>query len=90
MELFVISKGIANQKKYYQTCLFEDQTFMIFKVKACKIQERPQISLKQDAELPDIIYQLNMVLPQSKHQRNTVLQMDGDQDHLVELINKNF
>jgi transposase len=51
---------------------------------------KSHLSLKEAAELTHTIYQLNVILPQSKHQKNIVLQMDGDQDHLVELIKKNI
>jgi transposase len=53
-------------------------------------KEKSHLSLKEAAELTHTIYQLNVILPQSKHQKNIVLQMDGDQDHLVELIKKNI
>ena len=51
---------------------------------------KSHLSLKEAAELTHTIYQLNVILPQSKHQKNIVLQMDGDQDHLIELIKKNI
>lgn len=51
---------------------------------------KSHLSLKEAAELTHTIYQLNVVLPQSKHQKNIVLKMDGDQDHLIQLINKNI
>jgi hypothetical protein len=47
------------------------------------------LSLKEAAELTHNIYQLNVILPQSKHKKSIILKMDRDQDHLTELINKN-
>jgi transposase len=51
---------------------------------------KSHLSLKESAELTHTIYQLNVVLPQSKNQKSIVLKMDGDQDHLVALIDKNI
>jgi len=51
--------------------------------------EKSHLSLKEAAELTHTIYQLNVVLPQSKHQKSILLKRDGDQDHLIELIDKN-
>jgi transposase len=53
-------------------------------------KEKSHLSLKEAAELTHTIYQLNVILPQSKHEKNIILKMDGDQDHLIELINKNI
>jgi len=52
-------------------------------------KEKSHLSLKEAAELTHTIYQLNVILPQSKHEKSIILKMDGDQDHLTELINKN-
>lgn len=53
-------------------------------------KEKSHLSLKEAAELTHTIYQLNVILPQSKHEKSIILKMDGDQDHLIELINKNI
>jgi len=52
-------------------------------------KEKSHLSLKEAADLTHTIYQLNVILPQSKHEKSIILKMDGDQDHLTELINKN-
>jgi len=52
-------------------------------------KEKSHLSLKEAAELTHTIYQLNVILPQSKHEKSIILKMDGDQDHLIQLINKN-
>jgi transposase len=53
-------------------------------------KEKSHLSLKEAADLTHTIYQLNVILPQSKHEKSIILKMDGDQDHLTELINKNI
>ena len=53
-------------------------------------KEKSHLSLKEAAELTHTIYQLNVILPQSKHEKSIILKMDGDQEHLTELINKNI
>lgn len=53
-------------------------------------KEKSHLSLKEAADLTHTIYQLNVILPQSKQEKSIILKMDGDQDHLTELINKNI
>lgn len=49
-------------------------------------QSKSHLSLKEAAELTHTIYQLNVVLPQSKHQKSILLQKDGDQEYLTQLV----
>ena len=53
-------------------------------------KEKSQISLKRAAELTHNIYQLNVVLPESKHLKSILLRMDDEQIQLYEIILKYF
>lgn len=53
-------------------------------------KEKSSISLKRAAELTHNIYQLKVILPESKHQKSILLQMDGEQTELYRLVLKHF
>ena len=48
--------------------------------------ENSKISLKRAAELTHNIYQLNVVLPESKHLKSIILNMDDEQTELYRII----
>lgn len=53
-------------------------------------KEKSKISLKRAAELTHNIYQLNIVLPESKHHKSFILKMDQEQNELYRIILKYF
>lgn len=53
-------------------------------------KEKSTLSLKRAADLTHNMYQVNVVLPQSKHHKSILLQMDQEQSHLYEIILKNY
>jgi transposase len=52
--------------------------------------EKSTLSLKRAAELTHNIYQITYTLPESKHTKVRLLNMDDDQEQLYQLIMKNF
>jgi len=52
--------------------------------------ERSSLSLKKAAELTHNMYQITYTLPDSKHTRARLLNMDEEQAELYQIINKNF
>lgn len=53
-------------------------------------KEKSSLSLKRAADLTHNMYQINAVLPESKHHKSILLQMDKEQSHLYEIILKNY
>jgi hypothetical protein len=53
-------------------------------------KEGSTISAKRAADITHNIYQLNIVLPESQHQRSLLLKMDEEQNQLYQTISKNF
>ena len=53
-------------------------------------KEKVKISLQAAAELTQNMYELNVVLPESKQQINILLKMDSNQALLKNIIDKNF
>jgi transposase len=53
-------------------------------------KEKSNISVKRAAELTHNMYQMNVVLPESKHQKSILLKMDNEQSDLYRLILKYF
>lgn len=53
-------------------------------------QEKSDISLKKAAELTHTMYQLQIVLPESKRQQTINLKMDEQQTQLWNIIDKNY
>lgn len=52
--------------------------------------EKSSLSLKRAAELTHNMYQITYTLPDSKHTKSKLLNMDEQQTELYQLINKNF
>ena len=53
-------------------------------------KEKSSISLKQASELTHTMYELNILLPESKHFKKILLKMDDKQAELKKIIDKNF
>lgn len=53
-------------------------------------QEKSSLSLKKAAELTHNMYQITYTLPESKHTKSKLLNMDEEQAELHQIINKNF
>ena len=52
--------------------------------------EKSSLSLKKAAELTHNMYQITYMLPESKHIKSRLLNMDDEQEELHQIINKNF
>ena len=52
--------------------------------------EASRLSLKKAAEVTHNMYQITYTLPESKHTKSRLLQMDEEQSELYEIINKHF
>lgn len=52
--------------------------------------EKSSLSLKKAAELTHNMYQITYTLPQSRHTKSRLLNMDDEQAELYQIINKNF
>lgn len=52
--------------------------------------EKSSISLKRAAELTHNMYQITYTLPDSKHTKSRLLNMDEEQEELYQIINDNF
>jgi transposase len=52
--------------------------------------EKSTLSLKKAAEVTHNMYQITYTLPESKHTKSRLLNMDKDQEELYRIINKNF
>lgn len=53
-------------------------------------QEKSRLSLKRAAELTHNMYQITYTLPESKHTKSRLLNMDDEQAELYQIIQKNF
>jgi len=53
-------------------------------------QEKSSLSLKKAAEVTHNMYQITYTLPESKHTKSRLLNMDEEQAELYQMINKNF
>ena len=53
-------------------------------------KERSSISIKKAAELTHNMYQITYTLPDSKHTKSRLLQMDEEQTELYKIISQNF
>jgi transposase len=52
--------------------------------------EKSTLSLKKASEITHNMYQITYTLPESKHTKSKLLNMDEEQDELYQIINKNF
>jgi transposase len=65
--------------------------YNIYKVLEKSLYENKcTFSVKKAADLTHTIYQLNIILPESKEPAGILLNMDDDQRQLIEIIAKNF
>jgi transposase len=53
-------------------------------------EEKSNLSLKKAAEVTHNMYQITYTLPESKHTKSRLLNMDEEQAELYQIINKNF
>ena len=53
-------------------------------------QEKSSLSIKKAAELTHNMYQITYTLPDSKHTKSRLLQMDEEQAELYQIISENF
>lgn len=53
-------------------------------------QEKSRLSLKRAAELTHNMYQITYTLPESKHKKSKLLNMDQEQEELYQIIQKKF
>jgi transposase len=53
-------------------------------------KEKSTLSLKKAAEVTHNMYQITYTLPESKHTKSRLLNMDKEQEELYRIINKNF
>lgn len=53
-------------------------------------QEKAELSIKKAAELTHNMYQITYMLPDSKHTKSRLLQMDEEQAELYQIISENF
>lgn len=52
--------------------------------------KKSYLSVKRAAELTHTMYQLRVILPDTKHQKNILLKMNDEQAHLHQIILENF
>lgn len=53
-------------------------------------KERYPLSVEKAAEITQNMYQIEIMLPESKQTKSILLKMDEDQAHLIQIINKNY
>jgi transposase len=64
-------------------CIYKELERILYQVKS-------NLSLKKAAELTHNMYQLSYMLPECKHNKTMLLNMDEDQAELYKIINENF
>jgi transposase len=64
-------------------CIYKDLERVLY-------QEKSSLSLKKAAEITHNMYQLTYTLPESKHTKTKLLNMDEEQTELFNIINKKF
>ena len=64
-------------------CIYKELERVLYK-------EKSSLSLKKAAEVTHNMYKITYQLPESKHERSRLLNMDEEQKELYEIINKNF
>jgi len=64
-------------------CIYKDLERVLY-------AEKSSLSLKRAAEITHNMYQITYTLPDSKHTKSTLLNMDEEQAELYRIINKNF
>lgn len=53
-------------------------------------RENFELSVEKAAEITHNMYQLEIILPQSRHSKKILLKMDDNQTKLIQIIDKNF
>lgn len=53
-------------------------------------KEKSQISIKRAADLTHNMYQMNIIMPESKHSKSILLKMNPEQQKLYQIILKNY
>lgn len=64
-------------------CIYKELERMLY-------EEKSTLSLKKAAEITHNMYQITYTLPESKHTKSKLLNMDEEQTELYTLVNKNF
>jgi len=64
-------------------CIYKELERILYK-------EKSSLSLKKAAEITHNMYQITYTLPDSKHTKSRLLNMDVEQAELYQIINKNF
>lgn len=64
-------------------CIYKELERVLYK-------EKSSLSLKKAAELTHNMYQITYTLPESRHTKSKLLNMDPEQAELYNIINKNF
>lgn len=64
-------------------CIYKELERVLYK-------EKSTLSLKKAAELTHNMYQITYTLPESRHTKTRLLNMDDQQAELYQIINKNF
>lgn len=64
-------------------CIYKELERVLYK-------ENSSLSLKKAAEITHNMYQITYQLPESKHIKSTLLNMDEEQKELYEIVRKNF
>ena len=64
-------------------CIYKELERVLYEAKS-------SLSLKKASELTHNMYQITYTLPDSKHTKTKLLNMDHEQTELYELINENF
>jgi len=64
-------------------CIYKDLERVLY-------AEKSSLSLKRAAELTHNMYQITYTLPESRHTKSKLLNMDEEQEELYQIINKNF
>ena len=100
MTLVELFQGEARRKKYEKEYQAEGIKYQELKGKLAEAiykelervlyKEKSTISVKRTINLTHNMYRLNIQLPESKHIKSIMLQMDQEQQELYKIILKNF
>jgi transposase len=64
-------------------CIYKDLERVLY-------EEKSRLSLKKASEITHNMYQISYILPESKHKKSRLLNMDPEQAELYQIINKKF
>jgi hypothetical protein len=89
-KLFVSENDIAVEQRIEAHICISFTAYCIYKeLERLLHKEKSAISLKKAAELTHNMYELTYTLPESKHTKSKLLNMDDDQAELYQIIQKN-